>query len=194
MVEMLENQKEYFRTRSKDALEKSKHCPLDRFLLAIGIPNVGKRTARDLAIRFETLEGLKAASADEVAKVDDIGTIIADSIIAFFEYPENTEMINRLQNAGVTPQPVERPDQGVLTGQTVVVTGTLIKYTRQEIEQLIRDQGGMAASSVSKKTSFVVAGEKAGSKLEKAQKLGVPVLTEDEFENKLKGTQGGADY
>ncbi len=170
-----------------DAIEKSKNCPLDRFLLAIGIPNVGKRTARDLAIRFGTLEGLRTASAEELAKVDDIGEVIADSIITFFNYPENKEMISRLLNAGVTPQAVERPNEGTLTGQTIVVTGTLVKYSRQEIEQLIRDQGGTAASSVSKKTSFVVAGEKAGSKLDKAQKLGVPVLTEEEFERRLKG-------
>ena len=170
-----------------EALEKSKHCPLDRFLLAIGIPNVGKRTARDLAIRFGTLEGLKAADAGTLAQVDDIGDIIAESIIAFFGYPENQEMISRLLAAGVSPEPVEKPAQGAFAGQTVVVTGSLVRYTRQEIEQLIRDQGGNAASSVSKKTSFVVAGEKAGSKLDKANQLGIPVLSEEEFESKLKG-------
>ncbi len=170
-----------------DALEKSKHCTLDRFLLAIGIPNVGKRTARDLAIRFGTLDGLENASAEELAKVDDIGEIIAESIVAFFGYPENKDMISRLLSAGVSPQPVDRPNEGVFTGQTIVVTGTLAKYSRQEIEQLIRDQGGAAASSVSKKTTFVVAGEKAGSKLEKAQKLGIPVITEEEFDIRLKG-------
>ena len=171
----------------EDALERSKRCPLDRFLLAIGIPNVGKRTARDLAIRFGTLDGLKSADADTLAQVDDIGNVIAESIVAFFSYPENAEMIDRLLKAGVTPEAVAGPAAGALTGQTVVVTGTLTRYSRSEIEQLIRDQGGSAASSVSKKTSFVVAGEKAGSKLDKARQLGIPVLTEEEFEQRLKG-------
>ena len=170
-----------------EAIEKSKHCSLDRFLLAIGIPNVGKRTARDLAVRFVTLDGLRKANAEELAKVDDIGEIIAESIITFFSYPENEDMIKRLLDAGVEPQPVEHQNKGVFTNQTIVVTGTLERYSRQDIEQLIRDQGGTAASSVSKKTSFVVAGDKAGSKLEKAQKLGIPVLTEEEFEIKLRG-------
>ena len=169
------------------ALENSKHCPLDRFLLAIGIPNVGKRTARDLAIRFETLDRLRSADSETLAQVDDIGEIIAESIIAFFSYPENTEMVNRLLEAGVQLQPIEKPIAGVFSGMTIVVTGVLEKYTRSEIEQIIRDQGGTAASSVSKKTAFVVAGDKAGSKLDKAKKLGVPVLTESEFEDKLKG-------
>ena len=171
----------------EDALERSKRCPLDRFLLAIGIPNVGKRTARDLAIRFGTLDGLKSADADTLAQVDDIGSVIAESIVAFFSYPENAEMIDRLLKTGVTPEAVAGPAAGALTGQTVVVTGTLTRYSRSEIEQLIRDQGGSAASSVSKKTSFVVAGEKAGSKLDKARQLGIPVLTEEEFEQRLKG-------
>ena len=171
-----------------DAIEKSKHCPLDRFILAIGIPNVGKRTARDLAMRFGTLEGLRSADAATLAQVDDIGEIIAESIVAFFSYPETAEMIDRLLAAGVSPEPAkQQAPEGVFSGQTIVVTGTLVKYTRTEIEQLIRSQGGTAASSVSKKTSFVVAGEKAGSKLDKAKQLGVPVLNEEEFEQKVKG-------
>ena len=170
-----------------DALENSKHCPLDRFVLAIGIPNVGKRTARDLALHFGTLEKLRTASAEELSGIDDIGPIVAESIVSFFGYPENAELIDRLLACGIVPQPLEAPDAGELDGMSIVVTGTLVRYTRAEIEQLIRDHGGTPASAVSKKTAFVVAGEKAGSKLAKAQQLGIPVLTEEEFEQKLKG-------
>ncbi len=170
-----------------EALEKSKHCTLDRFLISIGIPNVGKRTARDLAVRFKTLEGLKTADSAALAQVDEIGDVIAESIITFFKYPENAEMIDRLLKAGVAPETPEEQAGGVFSGQTIVVTGTLVHFTRGEIEQLIRDQGGSAASSVSKKTTFVVAGEKAGSKLDKANKLGIPVMNEEEFMEKLKG-------
>ncbi len=176
-----------------EALEKSKHCPLDRFLLAIGIPNVGKRTARDLAIRFGTLEKLSGADVETLASVDDIGETIAEGIRGFFGYPENREMIRRLLDAGVSPQPVAPETEGALTGMTVVVTGTLTRYTRADIEQLIRANGGSAASAVSKKTSFVVAGEKAGSKLDKARQLGIPVLSEEEFELKLKGQEPWSD-
>ena len=170
-----------------EALEKSKHCTLDRFLLAIGIPNVGKRTARDLSMQLGSLEALRSASAEELAKIDEIGDTIAEGIVTFFSYPENIEIIERLLSAGVVPETVERPEAGKLEGKTIVVTGSMVRYSRSEIEQLIRDQGGQAASSVSKKTSFVVAGEKAGSKLDKARQLGIPVLTEDEFEELLKG-------
>ncbi len=171
----------------EEALEKSKRCQLDRFLLAIGIPNVGKRTARDLAIRFGTLERISRADPSELAQVDDIGETIADSIVSFFGYPENQAMIARLLEAGVDPQPIAALKTGKLDGKTIVVTGTLQRYSRTEIEQLIQEEGGTASGAVSKKTTFVVAGEKAGSKLDKAQKLGIPVLTEDQFEEIMKG-------
>ena len=167
------------------ALEKSKHCPLDRFLLAVGIPNVGKRTARDLADRFLTLDALRQTDAQTLAQVDDIGPVVAQSILDYFSYPENVSMIGRLLDAGVTPEgPRVSGGTGPLTGLTVVATGTLQRFTRQGIEDLIASLGGKPGSSVSKKTAFVIAGENAGSKLDKAVSLGVPVLSEDEFLNK----------
>ena len=163
------------------ALEESKHCALSRFLLAIGIPNIGRRTARDLAREMATLERLRAAKAEELQQISDIGAIVAQSIVDFFSFPENNAMIDALLRAGVAPQPEEKQSAGALTGMTLVVTGTLPTFSRQEAEEFIRQNGGVAAGSVSKKTRFVVAGENAGSKLQKAQALGIPVITEEEL-------------
>ncbi len=168
-----------------DALQKSKACTLDSFLLAVGIPNVGKRTARDLAQHFGTLDALMHADEKELAAIDDIGDIVAQSILDFFSYPENQEMIARLLSAGVQPQAVKKAEGGALRGLTVVVTGTLPTLSRAQAEQLIRDNGGIAAGSVSKKTAFVVAGENAGSKLAKAQSLNIPVLDEQALLDKI---------
>ncbi len=164
-----------------DAVEKSKHCTLDRFLLAVGIPNVGKKTARDLAQHFGTLDAIRNASLDELSGVDEIGDIVAQSIIDFFSYQENKEMIESLLLAGVTPQEVKKAEGGMLQGQSVVVTGTLQTLSRKDAEDLIRNNGGRPASSVSKKTALVVAGESAGSKLQKAHELQIKVLSEQEF-------------
>ncbi len=168
-----------------DALQKSKACTLDSFLLAVGIPNVGKRTARDLAQHFGTLDALMHADEKELAAIDDIGDIVAQSILDFFSYPENQEMIARLLSAGVQPQAVKKAEGGALRGLTVVVTGILPTLSRAQAEQLIRDNGGIAAGSVSKKTAFVVAGENAGSKLAKAQSLNIPVLDEQALLDKI---------
>lgn len=165
-----------------DALEKSKQCPLDQFLLAIGIPNIGKRTARDLAQHFGTLENVMAADLESLLQIDEIGDIVAQSVTDFFALSQNRDMVQRLLDAGVQPKAAEAAASGgAFQGKTLVVTGTLPTLSRQEAEEFIRQNGGNAASSVSKKTSFVVAGEKAGSKLEKARKLGIPVLTEAEL-------------
>lgn len=163
------------------ALEESKHCPLSKFLLAIGIPNIGKRTARDLAQHFGTLEKVQAASKEELLAIDEVGDIVAQSVVDFFSYPEDREMIQRLLAAGVNPRPEGQAQQGALSGLTIVVTGTLLTLSRQEAEAFIRENGGAATGSVSKKTSYVVAGENAGSKLTKAQSLGIPVLSEEEL-------------
>ena len=161
------------------ALENSKRCKLDAFLLAVGIPNIGKSTARDLAQRFGTLEKVRNATVEELTAMDEIGEIVAQSMVEFFAFPENNRMIDRLLEMGVKPEEVQKAQGGSLNGMTLVVTGTLPTLSRQEAEQLIRDHGGTAASSVSKKTHYLVCGEKAGSKLDKAQKLGVPVIDED---------------
>lgn len=164
-----------------DALEASKHCPLSRFLLAIGIPNIGRRTARDLSAAFTTLEGVMKADMDALLAIDEVGEIVAQSVIDFFSFPENQRMIERLLSAGVAPQTEAKTAGGSLNGLILVVTGTLPTLSRQQAEALIREHGGTASSSVSRKTNYVVAGENAGSKLTKAQTLGIPVIDEEEL-------------
>ncbi len=164
-----------------DALEASKHCPLSKFLLAIGIPNIGKRTARDLSARFGTLEKVRNATMEDLLSIDEVGEIVAQSVIDFFSFPENQKMIDRLLNAGVSPQTEAKNEGGAFQGMTIVVTGTLEHFSRQEAEAFIRDHGGVASGSVSRKTAYVVAGENAGSKLTKAQTLGIPVISEEEL-------------
>ena len=163
------------------ALEKSRHCALDAFLFSIGIPNVGRKTARDLANHFRSLNAVKAATLDELTAIPDVGDIVAASVVEFFSFPENLTMIGRLLDAGVSPSYESDAVSDRLQGKTVVVTGTLPTLSRQEAEALVAAHGGKAASSVSKKTDFVLAGEKAGSKLQKAQELGIPVLDEAQF-------------
>ena len=163
------------------ALEKSKDCTLDAFLFAVGIPNVGRKTARDLANAFGTLEKVAAASQAELVALPDIGDIVAQSVVEFFSFEENLQMIQRLLAIGVKPREAAGKAEGVFTGMSIVVTGTLPTLGRKDAEELIRRNGGTAASSVSKKTAFVVAGEAAGSKLTKAQSLGIEVIDEEEF-------------
>ena len=163
------------------ALDKSKHCTLDAFLHAIGIPNVGRKTARDLANTFGSLQKVREATLEELIAIPDVGDIVAQSVIEFFSYPENHEMIERLLAAGVHPAEAEKKAEGVFTGMSIVVTGTLPTLSRNDAEERIRQNGGTAASSVSKKTAFVVAGEKAGSKLTKAESLGIEIIDEAEF-------------
>ncbi|HNW87485.1 MAG TPA: NAD-dependent DNA ligase LigA [Candidatus Limiplasma sp.] len=167
------------------ALETSKHCALDAFLFGIGIPNVGRKTARDLAVNFGSLDALAEATEERLTAIPEIGAVVAASIVEFFSFSENREMIGRLLQAGIVPLHESGAVSALLAGQTVVVTGTLPTLGREEAEALIAAHGGRAAGSVSKKTSFVVAGEKAGSKLTKAMELGIPILTEAELLQKL---------
>lgn len=177
----LEGFKERKAQKLLTALDKSKHCSLDAFLHAIGIPNVGRKTARDLASAFGTLEKVQTAEAEQLTAIPDVGDIVAQSVVEFFSYPENKIMIDRLLAAGVTPQEAAGKAEGVFSGKSIVVTGTLPTLSRNDAEDLIRRNGGTAASSVSKKTAFVVAGEKAGSKLTKAESLGIEVIDEAEL-------------
>ena len=163
------------------AIEKSKACDLDRFIHALGIPNVGRKTARDLAARFGSMERFMQATNDELVAIDDVGEIVAGSILAFFADPASRDEVERLLAAGVSPRAQETQTGGALSGMTVVVTGTLERFSREEAENAVRRAGGKATGSVSAKTSLLVAGEKAGSKLAKAQALGVRVIGEDEF-------------
>ena len=169
------------------ALEESRHCPLDAFLFALGIPNVGRKTARDLANHFGSLEKLKGASVPELTAIPEVGDVVAQSIVDFFSFQENIEMVDRLLAAGVTPREAGKAEGDALSGLSVVVTGTLPSLSRTEAEDLIRKHGGVAAGSVSRKTSFVLCGESAGSKLQKAQELGIPVIDEAEFLKRIEG-------
>jgi DNA ligase (NAD+) len=164
-----------------DALEKSKQTTLSRFLYALGIRQVGETTAKDLARHFGTLDALMAASPAQLLEVPDVGPIVAESIHTFFAQPHNREVVEQLRAAGVSwPEGEGSGDTGPrpLLGLTLVLTGTLPSLSRDEAQALIEAAGGKVSGSVSKKTSYVVAGEEAGSKLEKARTLGVPVLDE----------------
>ena len=168
------------------AIEASKHRRLDAFIYAIGIPNIGVKTARDLAERFGSMDALRAATAEELTGMDDVGEIVAESVRGFFADPANRRLVDALLAEGVAPEAPQRPAEGgAFEGMTVVVTGTLASMSRAEAEEAVRQAGGKAAGSVSKKTSLVVYGEAAGSKLTKAQALGVPVADEAEFLRRL---------
>jgi DNA ligase (NAD+) len=164
-----------------EQIERSKTAELSRFIFAIGIRMVGERAAKLLADRFHTIDALMNATAEELIEVQEVGPKVADAITFYFSVPANRERITRMQSLGVTPTHVATATGTRLAGKTVVVTGTLNRFSRDEIHKLIEREGGKAASSVSSKTSYLVAGEAAGSKLTKAKELGVEVLTEDEF-------------
>lgn len=169
------------------AIHKSRDCSLGAFLYALGIPNVGSKTARELARHFQTLQAVREATMEELTAMEDVGTIVAESIVRFFRDASIAAQVDALLAHGVTPRMEEAVRQdGPLQGKTVVVTGTLPTLDRREAEQLIARMGGKAASSVSKKTSYVLAGENAGSKLTKAAELGIPVLDEEAFMQLIK--------
>ncbi|AKJ29273.1 NAD-dependent DNA ligase LigA [Caldimonas brevitalea] len=172
------------------ALEKSKQTTLGRFLFALGIRHVGEATAKDLARHFGSLDRIMDASVDQLLEVNDVGPVVAQSIHTFFEQPHNREVAEQLRAAGVywdehegSASQAPKP----LTGKTLVLTGTLPTLSRDEAKDLIEAAGGKVAGSVSKKTDYVVAGAEAGSKLAKAQELGVTVLDEDGLRALLQG-------
>ena len=170
------------------ALEKSKETTLARFIYALGIRHVGESTARDLAAHFKSLQALMDADSDELLKVNDIGEVIAQSIIHFFEEEHNREVIEKLIAEGVHwPLPQDSAVNDAVSGKTFVLTGTLPSMGREEAKALLLAQGAKVASSVSKKTDYVVAGAEAGSKLEKAQALGIKIIDQEEMLELLKG-------
>ena len=168
------------------AIERSKSNDLSRLIYAFGIRQVGQKAGKILAARFHTLEALENAALEELTAVDDIGAITAQSILEWMASPQSKHLIQRLAQAGVNMTAAEQGSDQRFVGMTFVFTGALEKFTRDEAAAMVEDRGGKSASSVSKKTSYVVAGEAAGSKLRKAQELGVTVLTEDEFLALLK--------
>ena len=169
-----------------NAIQESKTRPLSRLLTAFSIRNVGKETAGVLANEFNTLEKLKNASVDELSCVDGIGDIIAKEIYDFFHDEENLRMLEELKSLGVEPVSVQANITDEFKGMTFVLTGTLQNMTRDEASEIIKQKGGKTSSSVSKNTSYVIVGENAGSKLDKAQKLGVIILSEEDFLNMIK--------
>jgi DNA ligase (NAD+) len=171
-------------------LDKSKHTNLQRFLYGLGIRHVGESTARDLAKHFGKLDSIMDASVEQLLEVPDVGPVVAESIHTFFQQPHNREVVEQLRACGVTweeGEPAKR-ESLPLAGKTVVLTGTLPMLTRDEAKDMLEAAGAKVASSVSKKTDYVVAGAEAGSKLEKARELGVPVLDEDGLRALLAGS------
>lgn len=166
-----------------DAVERSKTPELYRFIYALGIPNVGVKTAKDLVNKFKSIEGLRSATFDELVSVQDVGDIVAKCVLEFFNEEKVLATIDELLKLGVNPSFEEQVIvESSFNGKTVVVTGTLQNYSRGEIKAKLESLGAKVSGSVSKKTDYVIAGEEAGSKLKKAQELGVTVLSEYEFE------------
>lgn len=164
-----------------NSINNSKNVDFYRFIFALGISEVGIKTAKDLAKRFITFDKLKNATKEELLDVEDIGDVIADNILEYFQDEENLKEIDRLFDAGITINESNLVIGEKLKGLTFVLTGTLPNYTRPEMSEIIEKNGGKVASSVSKNTSFVLAGEEAGSKLDKAKSLGVKVISEEEM-------------
>ncbi len=170
-----------------DAIEASKQNDLSNLLSAFGIRHVGNKLAKSLSKKYETLDNLMNAELTNLVSESDIGEVIANSIYTFFREEQTIDLINRLKKAGVNTKSLkEKSEDNRFEGKTFVLTGALSKYSREEASEIIENLGGKTSSSVSKKTSYVLAGEDAGSKLTKAQELGITIISEQEFENMIK--------
>ncbi len=164
-----------------NALEASKSRDLSRLLFALGIRGIGQRSAQLLAQRFGEMDGVMSATAEEIAGIEGYGEIMAQSVVDFFALEQNRRLIERLKELGLNMRCDTVPAAGTLSGKTFVLTGTLPTLSRSEAKAMIEAVGGKVSGSVSKKTGYVVAGEEAGSKLTKANALGIPVIGEDEL-------------
>lgn len=163
------------------SIENSKSNDLSRLIFALGIRNVGKKGSELLCERFDTIEKIMEATEDEIAEIDGVGKVMADNIKEYFSLPQTEELIQKFREAGVNLIHEKKTTGSALSGSTFVVTGTLSRFTRNEVKELIEQNGGKVSGSISKKTSFLLAGEAGGSKLKKAADLGVPVIGEDEL-------------
>ncbi len=168
------------------AIEKSKTPTLDAFIYAIGVEGVGRVAAKDLAARFKSMENLQNATAEELVAMENIGEITANAIVAYFKDKDNLKELTALKEVGVAPTWSDEKKEGIFSGQSVVLTGTLSSFKRSEAQKLIEERGGVCQSSVTAKTTLVIAGEEAGSKLDKAKKLGIKVIDENEFKAMLE--------
>ncbi len=176
-----------FAENLKMAIEDSKQRDLFKLITALGIRHVGAKSAKSLAKIYKNLDNLMEASLEDLSNQNDVGEITAKSIYEFFRQEQTIDLINKLKLAGVNTVSLE--DENIdnrFEGKTFVLTGSLEKYTRDEASNIIEKFGGKTSSSVSKKTSYVISGEDAGSKLTKAQNLGVEVITEQQFEEMIK--------
>ncbi len=180
-VAALERKGEKSAKKLIDNIERSKTAELHRFIFAIGIRMIGERAAKLLGDHFRSIDALMNAKTEQLLEVGEVGPKVAEAITFYFSVPANRQRIEKMKRLGVRPMYVAAATGSALAGKTVVVTGTLTRFSRDEIHRLIEREGGKPAGSVSAKTSYVVAGEAAGSKLDKAKSLGVPVLSEDEF-------------
>lgn len=184
-IEPLEKMGEKSAANLIAAIERSRQQPLSRLLFAFGIRHVGQKVARTIAANFPSLECIQNASEEELTAIRDIGGITAHSLKEWLDSPQAEHLLARLQEAGVNMTEPVRSTGRTLEGKNFVLTGTLERYTRNEASRLIEEAGGKVSGSVSKKTSYVLAGQDAGSKLKKAQDLGVPIITEEELETML---------
>jgi DNA ligase (NAD+) len=170
-----------------DALERSKEMPLHRLLVGLSIDHIGEETARLIAEHFGSLEDIKDAKEEEIAEIHGVGEIVAASLYAWLKDKHNRAMLKGILRHAKIINPQKLKKEGVLAGMTLVFTGTLPTLGRDEAKELAREAGAHVAESVSAKTSYVVLGENAGSKAERANKLGVPTLTEEAFKKMLLG-------
>ena len=180
-VQNLERMGEKSAQNLTSAIESSKSAGLERLLFALGIPNVGEVAATALAAKFRTLDACIEAKAEDILTIDDFGEITANCVVNYFANPKNLELCEKLKTSGILTDAVKEATSDKLVGLTFVLTGTLPTLTRDEASDMIEAQGGKVSGSVSKKTSFVVAGEAAGSKLKKAQDLGIKIIDEEEL-------------
>ncbi len=163
------------------AIEKSKGNDLGKLLYALGIRQVGEKAGRVLAQHFRTLDALERATPEDLTCIDSVGAVTAQFILDWLASPQSQDLLQKLRSAGVNTTCTEEAVDDRFAGKTFVLTGTLTRFDRKSAEVMIQARGGKASTSVSKKTAYVVAGDAAGSKLQKARELGIPVLTEDEF-------------
>jgi DNA ligase (NAD+) len=186
-IEALEKQGKKSVENLREAIEKSKKQKFHKLLFGLGIRFVGAKTSQILASHFGTIDNIGAASREELLAINEIGEKIADSILSFFKDEKNVNTIEELKKAGVNLQTEKEFTLGILSGKKFLATGSLTKYTRNEVKDIVENLGGEYLSTVSKKLDFLIVGENAGSKLEKAKKIeAIQIIDEDEFEKMIK--------